>query len=56
VAVSVGRRLLLESLEATEEEAWRLNKAAAKEVLRSDDCKEGQRAFLEKRAPVWLGR
>jgi enoyl-CoA hydratase/carnithine racemase len=26
------------------------------EVLRTDDCREGMAAFIEKRAPVWTGR
>jgi enoyl-CoA hydratase/carnithine racemase len=56
VAARVSRRLMLETLELTDEEAWGRSMDAAREVLRSDDCKEGQRAFLEKRAPVWSGR
>jgi enoyl-CoA hydratase/carnithine racemase len=56
VAARVSRRLLLETLELTDEESWARSMDAARIVLRSDDCKEGQRAFLEKRAPVWTGR
>lgn len=39
-----------------EEELWRLNKAAARIVLKSEDAREGPRAFMEKRKPVWTGR
>lgn len=54
-AVQLSKRLLLESLDVDEERAWELNMATAKENLRTADCKEGQRAFIEKRSPVWSG-
>jgi enoyl-CoA hydratase/carnithine racemase len=56
VAARVSRRLLLETLELGDEESWGRSMDAAKVVLRSEDCREGQRAFLEKRRPVWTGR
>lgn len=37
-------------------EAWTLSDREAKEIMRSDDAKEGPRAFVEKRAPQWSGR
>jgi enoyl-CoA hydratase/carnithine racemase len=52
-SVLVSRELMLRSLEATEEQAWDLNKAAARIVLRCGDAKEGPKAFAEKREPVW---
>ena len=30
--------------------------SAVQQVVRSDDLKEGARAFAEKRAPVWKGK
>lgn len=39
-----------------EDELWQLNRNAAKVVLRSADAREGPKAFMEKRAPVWTGR
>jgi enoyl-CoA hydratase/carnithine racemase len=52
-AVTVSRRLLLDSLNLPEEDGWDLNKAAARVVLKCEDAKEGPRAFMEKRKPVW---
>jgi enoyl-CoA hydratase/carnithine racemase len=56
IAARVSRGLMLETLELTDEESWKRSMDAARVVLHSDDCKEGQRAFIEKRAPVWSGR
>jgi enoyl-CoA hydratase/carnithine racemase len=56
VAARVSRRLLLQTLEMPEAEAWQLSMDAAREVLRSEDSKEGQRAFAERRTPSWTGR
>ncbi len=38
------------------EQALRLESDLATLVLTTDDCKEGPRAFVEKRPPVWKGR
>jgi crotonobetainyl-CoA hydratase len=53
IAVQVTRKLMLDSLESSEEEAWARTTDGVRVVLRSEDSKEGPRAFLEKRAPVW---
>jgi crotonobetainyl-CoA hydratase len=37
-------------------EPWALNAVEAAMVMRSEDGREGPRAFAEKRAPVWQGR
>jgi enoyl-CoA hydratase/carnithine racemase len=37
-------------------EAYRIESELAAEVFGSEDAKEGPRAFMEKRPPVWVGR
>ncbi len=53
-AVLVSRELMLRSLETPDEaDAWKLNQAAARIVLKCGDAKEGPLAFAEKRSPQW---
>lgn len=39
-----------------DDDAWALNDRAMGRVLRSEDCREGVRAFAERRTPAWTGR
>lgn len=41
---------------ASEAAAWAQTRAEIGTVMRSEDGREGPRAFAEKRAPVWQGR
>ena len=36
--------------------AYKIENACAREVMATDDAREGPRAFVEKREPVWAGR
>ncbi|MEW6475817.1 MAG: crotonase/enoyl-CoA hydratase family protein [Actinomycetota bacterium] len=56
VAVRQTRSVMLASLEVSDDDAWPLARAAAKAALKSEDLKEGQRAFAEKRPPEWKNR
>ncbi|MGI9522078.1 MAG: enoyl-CoA hydratase-related protein [Hyphomicrobiaceae bacterium] len=56
-AIEASKRVMLESLALPNlETALRSRYAAADRMLESDDAKEGQRAFVEKRKPQWQGR
>jgi enoyl-CoA hydratase len=55
LAVAATKQILQRSLEWSEEAAWKEQHKLARTALRSQDAKEGARAFAEKRAPVWRG-
>ena len=55
LAVSASKDLLRESAHMSEQDFWEHQKAWTRIVLRSDDAKEGARAFGERRAPQWTG-
>ncbi len=41
---------------ASDETGWTVTQKAIETVLASEDCREGIRAFADKRAPRWTGR
>lgn len=57
LAIEASKRVMLESLQFADlETALGHRYAAAERMLASEDAKEGQAAFVEKRAPRWQGR
>ncbi|MGQ7829777.1 enoyl-CoA hydratase-related protein [Altererythrobacter sp. Z27] len=56
LAVTESLRIARASDDLDEAALWEMNMAAAKVIGRSEDAREGPRAFVEKRAPIWTGR
>ena len=56
VSVVESLKLARVASENTETDMRALAAAAARIVMRTEDSREGPRAFVEKRAPVWQGR
>jgi crotonobetainyl-CoA hydratase len=59
LAVRACKRTIYRSLEAPLHgvaTAWDINELERQVVTASDDAREGPRAFVEKRTPVWTGR
>ena len=56
LAVRETRRGVRELWGLSLEEAYRRQEEIGKVLRKSDDAREAQRAFVEKRDPVWRGR
>lgn len=56
LAVRSSRRIVIEGVDASDDDAWRLTYELSAENAATEDYQEGPRAFIEKRAPNWVGR
>jgi enoyl-CoA hydratase/carnithine racemase len=56
MALRATKKLLRASLDASEDELWRLNSVLSAEMQASEDAAEGAAAFSEKREPRWQNR
>ena len=56
VAVGLSLGVARQAYDLTETELWDVSDAASRAVRETEDFKEGPRAFVEKRAPRWVGR
>jgi enoyl-CoA hydratase len=55
LALRATKQIIAASHAWSDEQGWELQRAIAAPALKSDDAKEGPRAFAEKRKPVWRG-
>jgi enoyl-CoA hydratase len=56
LAVRKIKETVLNALGVPLEEGFKIENAAAREILATDDAKEGPRAFMEKRKPRYTGK
>ena len=56
LAVQASRGVAVRALDDDDDDLWRASGKAMASLAHTEDYKEGPRAFIEKRPPVWKGR
>lgn len=56
LAVTEIKKTAVDSMGLPQQEAFKLEKQAYRRVMATEDAREGPRAFMERRAPVYRGR
>lgn len=56
LAVKASRAVALNATVKSDDELWKDSGVAFASLVNTEDYKEGPRAFIEKRAPVWKGK
>ena len=56
LAVKAIKRIVMTGRDLPLEESWKLAESLTADLARTEDAREGPRAFAEKRRPIWKGR
>lgn len=56
LAVAASRAVAIEATSKTDDELWKASGVAFASIINTEDYREGPKAFIEKRAPVWKGK
>ena len=56
LAVQAAKKITERALTDTDDQLWAASAASMKELSKTEDYKEGPRAFIEKREPVWQAK
>lgn len=56
LAVQASRNIAEQALVESDENLWRMSAQGIRDIMQTEDFKEGPRAFVEKRPPVWKAR
>ena len=56
LAVQASRRVAIRAQDDDDDALWSQSANELRKIMQTEDFKEGPRAFVEKRAPVWKAR